>query len=396
MSMVKGTVAAESPKPFKPSSEALAKIKLSPEQDALIDTFLGGAPASEARAGPAALKSARQTSESETASDRKAAYKAAFEKPEPPRPAAEDSPEQKSPGDFSTAVERARRNLERKSAEPPVAEADSAGKRLSMEDLESAAKALQLLVRHRGGGPFGAGRLRGAEAGELASALREAADMLQRDFDDYGESAGATSTIAAAAIEASAPSPKVPSPSSPTVPKAPAPEKVSAAQPLSQTRSAGEIAVPKVVEQSLPEEVSEPVVMTIAQGLDAFLLDKERISTQDLLGLRDGVIQCLGLIQSEIMSRSQLPAAPVTPSVQPPAQEKPAPVLCEDESLERQIKITLGLLLKHRGGPGFGHGRLQGQELDVLEQRLKAVASALVEESTTADESAERLRLEKL
>ena len=51
------------------------------------------------------------------------------------------------------------------------------------------------------------------------------------------------------------------------------------------------------------------------------------------------------------------------------------------ESFEKDIKITLGLLLKHRGGPGFGHGRLQGNELLLLENNLKNITKQLLIEA---------------
>lgn len=39
--------------------------------------------------------------------------------------------------------------------------------------------------------------------------------------------------------------------------------------------------------------------------------------------------------------------------------------------VEQEIKLALGLLLKHRGGPGFGHGRLVGKELDMMAAKLR-------------------------
>jgi uncharacterized protein YoaH (UPF0181 family) len=39
--------------------------------------------------------------------------------------------------------------------------------------------------------------------------------------------------------------------------------------------------------------------------------------------------------------------------------------------LEQDVKLALGLLLKHRGGPGFGHGRLVGRELDLMAAKLR-------------------------
>jgi hypothetical protein len=50
-------------------------------------------------------------------------------------------------------------------------------------------------------------------------------------------------------------------------------------------------------------------------------------------------------------------------------------------SLDQEMRTGLGLLLKHRGGPGFGHGRLQGSELDILETRLRSISRKLVSES---------------
>ena len=50
-------------------------------------------------------------------------------------------------------------------------------------------------------------------------------------------------------------------------------------------------------------------------------------------------------------------------------------------SLEQELRTGLGLLLKHRGGPGFGHGRLQGTELDILEARLRSISRKLVSEA---------------
>lgn len=51
---------------------------------------------------------------------------------------------------------------------------------------------------------------------------------------------------------------------------------------------------------------------------------------------------------------------------------------------DRQLKHALGLLLKHRGGPGFGHGRLQGAELELMEVALRRAALLLREESVGA------------
>ena len=49
---------------------------------------------------------------------------------------------------------------------------------------------------------------------------------------------------------------------------------------------------------------------------------------------------------------------------------------------EKDVKMALSLLLKHRGGPGFGHGRLTGKELELLETKLRSVADLMVTEAS--------------
>lgn len=109
--------------------------------------------------------------------------------------------------------------------------------------------------------------------------------------------------------------------------------------------------------------------------------------------MRDGLIQCLSLIQGELSSRpaqgpSFVPAqAVVDPTIRiakmtagaiPEAAENASPATA---TIEREVRLALGLLLKHRGGPGFGHGRLDGRELELMEQKLRDVAEKLVLEA---------------
>ena len=49
--------------------------------------------------------------------------------------------------------------------------------------------------------------------------------------------------------------------------------------------------------------------------------------------------------------------------------------------IEKDLRIALGLLLKHRGGPGYGHGRLDGRELTLMEGKLRDVAQRLAQEA---------------
>jgi hypothetical protein len=128
---------------------------------------------------------------------------------------------------------------------------------------------------------------------------------------------------------------------------------------------------------------------------------------EELSGLRDALIECLGMLSAEIREKEMLgqgmmppagmpmPQAPAQPAsgaqaappqmMQPPApasppQADPRP-LQQPQNLQGEAKQALGLLLKHRGGPGFGHGRLQGKELSILEERLRSVSKKLLEEA---------------
>ena len=82
------------------------------------------------------------------------------------------------------------------------------------------------------------------------------------------------------------------------------------------------------------------------------------------------------------------PPAPVAPApVPPPAvaapvPSPPQPVATGD--LRKDIRTTQGLLIKHRGGPGFGSGRLRGNDIQKFEGLAKEVTASLRQEATGA------------
>jgi hypothetical protein len=103
---------------------------------------------------------------------------------------------------------------------------------------------------------------------------------------------------------------------------------------------------------------------------------------QELAALRDGLIECLALVTRTLTERSHPRGRISTPTAgsstpATTALAKPAHTL----SLPDELRSALGLLLKHRGGPGFGHGRLDGTELDALTVRLRSVAGRLLDEA---------------
>ena len=62
-------------------------------------------------------------------------------------------------------------------------------------------------------------------------------------------------------------------------------------------------------------------------------------------------------------------------------EEIPAPSMEDSEETRKDIRSLMGLLLKHRGGPGFGHGRLKDDEAKKLEEQAIEIVSLLKEES---------------
>lgn len=108
----------------------------------------------------------------------------------------------------------------------------------------------------------------------------------------------------------------------------------------------------------------------------------------------------MSLVASEITSRSGGPtsiaqsqvAAPVTTTntaVIDSSSSEDAAAISRSIALSSSttttsttslLKTALGLLLKHRGGPGFGHGRLTGDNLLMLEDKLREVVALLKSE----------------
>lgn len=136
-------------------------------------------------------------------------------------------------------------------------------------------------------------------------------------------------------------------------------------------------------------------------GLDQFLQAPKEMSSDELSALRDGLIQVLSMIQTEIIARPPESAAGTRTGSTAfgQAMEKasneatdriikmnaPAAATASSDSgaipIEQDLKLAIGLLLKHRGGPGFGHGRLQGKELTLMSDKLRSVSRRLLEEA---------------
>lgn len=262
-------------------------------------------------------------------------------------------------------------------------------RKLTAEELATVGKALEMTVKHRGGGPFGVGRLQGADLELLESSLRSAVQVLRED----SQRAQPVVEVTTAKTVARDPLPPIKPPVAAAVTQvqksAPVAPKEVVPPPPPPTRVAVQ---QQQVAQSM--QADEDTTMPIALGINRFLQNPKGSNYEELCGLRDAVIQVLAMIQGEIANSAPIPSAPLLaptrPAVDPTdrivkdfysAPPSAAADGSDEESRLRELKLSLGLLLKHRGGPGFGHGRLEGKELELMESKLRSAAEILREEA---------------
>ena len=159
-------------------------------------------------------------------------------------------------------------------AKAPVAAAPS-GKQLQNDELELMAKTLQLLVKHRGGGPFGAGRLQSKkDISDLETSLLDTVKMLTKV-----DASSSTQSKAVAVPVRADPVAPVPTPVTRAVAPAPVPvpahKAVAPVAPVPVARVVTPPPAPVAAVASAPVQQSEEgegEPMTIAQGLNQFLL----------------------------------------------------------------------------------------------------------------------------
>ena len=101
--------------------------------------------------------------------------------------------------------------------------------------------------------------------------------------------------------------------------------------------------------------------------------------------------------QPQVLEAPQLPSSIAPPRLAAPQPDVPQPdvpkravpqptfsqlVTSSSEESKRKMRTLMGMLLKHRGGPGFGKGRLGGREIDQFNNLLQEVLGMLREEAT--------------
>ncbi|KAL3918386.1 MAG: hypothetical protein SGARI_007479 [Bacillariaceae sp.] len=82
----------------------------------------------------------------------------------------------------------------------------------------------------------------------------------------------------------------------------------------------------------------------------------------------------------------QSPESVVSPPVEtaetsPPQSAAAHVAQSSPEESRQKIRTLMGMILKHRGGPGFGKGRLQGPEIDRFDSLMNEVTAILREEA---------------
>lgn len=80
-----------------------------------------------------------------------------------------------------------------------------------------------------------------------------------------------------------------------------------------------------------------------------------------------------------VSGTASTPAIPLSPAVTTAGSP-----LANPEETRQKIRTLMGLILKHRGGPGFGKGRLKGPDVDRCDDLMQEIASLLREEAKLA------------
>ena len=172
---------------------------------------------------------------------------------------------------------------------PVPAKMSTSDVELKADEKELIAKSLQMLVKHRGGGPFGAGRLQTVkEIANLEISLVNTVNMLTR-VDGKAPVKQATVSAPAPAVVKETPvavkEVKVAAP-------APAPVRAVAPTPIAPAPVAAPLKARVVQSEERAQDDSAPI--TIAQGLDQFLLSPQ-LRSEEVFSCRF----CFFAIQSE-------------------------------------------------------------------------------------------------
>jgi len=94
--------------------------------------------------------------------------------------------------------------------------------------------------------------------------------------------------------------------------------------------------------------------------------------------------------EAVVLQSSPTPPLPTPQQQHPPppapVAETPRPLTVTSSSSVRKqnLRTLMGLVLKHRGGPGFGKGRLKGSDVDLFEDLVEEITNMLRDEAKLA------------
>eukprot|EP00526_Cylindrotheca_closterium_P007846 CAMPEP_0113602584 /NCGR_PEP_ID=MMETSP0017_2-20120614/834_1 /TAXON_ID=2856 /ORGANISM="Cylindrotheca closterium" /LENGTH=668 /DNA_ID=CAMNT_0000510941 /DNA_START=55 /DNA_END=2061 /DNA_ORIENTATION=- /assembly_acc=CAM_ASM_000147 len=146
--------------------------------------------------------------------------------------------------------------------------------------------------------------------------------------------------------------------------------------------------------EAIPEESLGPFIHAASSGEPSENVNTSGIKYKEILKEKrsKGASQPAAAVAA--------PPAPVAAAAEPaPVVQQPAPqqeaavelpppaqptVTSYTDEDRQKLRTFMGLLLKHRGGPGFGKGRLKGAEIDRFETMLGEITTMLREESMEA------------
>ena len=134
---------------------------------------------------------------------------------------------------------------------------------------------------------------------------------------------------------------------------------VSAAPPARVEEPAAPVAAPEPV-----VSVPEPVEMSARPAVVEVQLPEPTPVVQQVPAVPEPVIQPTPVQQAPTPTQPAASSGPASPDEQ-----------------RQNIRTTMGLLLKHRGGSGFGAGRIKGPEIDRFEEIFEDVTAMLRDEA---------------
>ena len=130
-------------------------------------------------------------------------------------------------------------------------------------------------------------------------------------------------------------------------------DKIEAEQPGAQIQNYKQFS-----ESKFHNKYNQLETITISERLQQFLTNPSGLPIHELNILRDSMIETLFLISNELRNRTNVKEGIVNDGL-------------DKSDAEKNALTALGLLMKHKGGAGMGHGRLVGEELELMELMLQ-------------------------